>query len=74
MEESMTKAKLLETLRRERAEWDALVAQVPRDRMTIPGVAGHWSVKDVIAHLTYYERWLADRLHEQLRGESYMPT
>ena len=28
----------------------------------------------MIAHLTYYERWFADRLHEQLRGERYVPT
>jgi hypothetical protein len=28
----------------------------------------------MIAHITYYERWMADRMHEQLRGESYTPT
>jgi uncharacterized protein (TIGR03083 family) len=67
----MTKALLLETLRAKRAEWDALIAQVPEDRMTEPGVAGDWSVKDVVAHLTYHECWLADRMHETLRGEIY---
>lgn len=70
----MTKARLLEILRSKRAEWDALIAEVPSDRMTEAGVAGAWSVKDIIAHLTYYERWFADRLHEQLRGETYLPT
>jgi uncharacterized protein (TIGR03083 family) len=74
MDTPMTKTHLLETLRSKRAEWDALLAQVPADRMTEPGVAGEWSVKDIIAHLTYYERWFADRLHEQLRGEVYHPT
>lgn len=74
MDTPMTKARLLETLRSKRAEWEALLAQVPADRMTEPGVAGEWSVKDIIAHLTYYERWFADRLHEQLRGETYHPT
>jgi uncharacterized protein (TIGR03083 family) len=74
MDEPMTKSRLLEILQAKRAELDALLAQVPRERMAIPGAAGHWSVKDIIAHLTYYERWLADRLHEQLRGESYTPT
>jgi hypothetical protein len=74
MEEMMSKAKLIETLRSRRAEWDALLAMVPPARMEEPGVAGHWSVKDIIAHITYYERWMADRMHEQLRGESYTPT
>jgi uncharacterized damage-inducible protein DinB len=74
MNEPMTKAMLLETLRARRAEWDAALAEVPIERMTEPGVAGAWSVKDIVAHLTYYERWFADRLQEQLRGDPYIPT
>jgi len=74
MDNPMTKTTLLETLRSKQAEWQALLAEVPADHMTEPGVAGEWSVKDIIAHLTYYERWIADRLHEQLRGEAYVPT
>jgi uncharacterized protein (TIGR03083 family) len=74
MGDHMTKAKLIETLRAKRAEWDAVLAEVPEDQMTEPGVAGEWSVKDMITHLTHYERWFADRLHEYLRGESYTPT
>ena len=42
--------------------------------MTEPGVAGEWSVKDIVAHLNSFERWYADRLHEALRGEVYTPT
>jgi hypothetical protein len=71
MDEAMTKPKLLATLLARRAAWDATVARVPAARMTEPGVAGPWSVKDIITHLTYYERWVADRLHEALRGETY---
>jgi hypothetical protein len=70
----MTKARLLETLRSKRAEWDSLVAEVSIGRMTEPGVTGDWSVKDIIVHLTYHERWIADRLHEGLRGEAYTPN
>jgi hypothetical protein len=73
MDEPMTKATLLELLRTSRAEWDGLLAQIPESWMTEPGAAGYWSVKDIIAHLSYYERWYADRLEEQLRGESYAP-
>ena len=74
MDERMTKERLLDLVQSRRAEWDALVALVPRERMTEPGVAGHWSVKDIIAHLTYYERWFADRLHEELVGQRYTPN
>lgn len=74
MDEPMTKARLIETLQTRRAKWDAALAQVPQDRMTQPGAAGHWSVKDIITHITYYERWMADRMHEALRGQTYVPT
>ena len=74
MNEPMTKARLLETLRAKRAAWDAVLAEIPESRMTESGAAGKWSVKDVIAHLTYFERWMADRLQEHLRGENYVPT
>lgn len=74
MNNDMTKAKLLETLKAKRAEWDAALAAVPKEVMTAPGAAGHWSVKDIIAHINYFERWMAERLHEVLRGEVYVPT
>jgi Protein of unknown function (DUF1706) len=74
MEERMTKAELISLLEGRRAEWDALVARVPAERLTEPGATGHWSVKDIIAHMTSYERWFADRLAERLRGETYTPT
>lgn len=73
MDETMTKAKLIETLRTKRAEWDAAIAKVNVNRMTQPQVAGYWSVKDLIAHLGSYERWYADRLQENLDGIVYTP-
>src|SRR5687767_14646008 len=74
MSDEMTKNKLIATLRSKRAEWDATLAEVPENLMTESGVAGEWSVKDIIAHLAYFERWYAERIHEQLRGEQYAPT
>jgi uncharacterized protein (TIGR03083 family) len=74
MDEQMTQARLIDTLRSKRAAWDAALAQVPEDRMTQPGAAGHWSVKDIVVHVTAYERWMAERMHEVLRGETYVPT
>ena len=52
----MTKAEFLDRLRSGRAEWDALIAQIDEAQMTEPGVVGDWSVKDIIAHVTWSER------------------
>ncbi len=53
------KTTFLAALRRERAAWEALLAEVGalgEARMTQPGVIGEWSIKDIIAHITWYER------------------
>ncbi len=52
----MDKATFINTLEQSRAEWEALLAQVDEERMLQPGAAGKWSVKDVIAHVTWGER------------------
>ena len=41
-----TKAELLATMRRVRAEWNALMAAVGEARMGEPDVVGTWSVRD----------------------------
>ncbi|NOH03401.1 MAG: ClbS/DfsB family four-helix bundle protein [Chloroflexi bacterium] len=58
----MTKPQLLEKLKTRRAEWDALLNSVDQARMDISGAAGHWSVKDIVSHITAYERWLVEWL------------
>jgi len=42
-------------------------------RMTLKGVLGKWSVKDILAHIFAYEQYMADRLNEILHGETYIP-
>lgn len=42
-------------------------------RMTLKGVAGKWSIKDVLAHIWAYEQFLADRMHEILHDQPYTP-
>ena len=42
--------------RRDRAEWDRLIAEIPEKRMLEPALPGDWSIKDVIAHVNWYER------------------
>lgn len=67
----MDKQTLLATLRAARGEYDAALAEVPQERMREPIEPGHWAVKDIVTHLTYFERWMTDRLEEASRGESY---
>jgi hypothetical protein len=56
MQPSMTKAQFLADLEAGRAEWEALLAEVPLESYTQPGAAGDWTLKDVIAHTTWHER------------------
>lgn len=74
MDAPMTKAKLLELLQTNRAELDALIAEIPVERLSEPNVIDGWAIKDHLTHLTYYEAWLADRIAEVLQGISYKPT
>ena len=56
VEEKMNRTQFIETLDRERTEWDALLAQIPTQRLTELGAAGDWTIKDIIAHVTWHER------------------
>jgi hypothetical protein len=42
-------------------------------RMTLKGVAGKWSIKDILAHIWAYEQYIADRMHEILHDQPYSP-
>lgn len=69
MDDRMTKARLLAELRAARGEWDTLMAAVGEERMTEPGAAGDWSVKDVIAHLTSFDQWFVKASEAHFRCE-----
>lgn len=56
MNDYMTKAQLLEMIQASRADWETLVAGIPSAWMIEPGVAGEWSIKDIVAHIAWGER------------------
>ncbi len=66
----MTKTRLLEFMRTERAGWEALLAEVGEERMVEAGVDGDWSVKDILAHVTYWEQDTVRILKAVARGET----
>jgi uncharacterized damage-inducible protein DinB len=72
--EPMTKARFLETMRARRREWEDAIAAVGVERMTQPGFAGVWSVRDVVAHITAYERWMLEHMEAEQRGEKAAPS
>jgi len=69
MDTLVTTSGLLETMQTRRAGWEALLAQVGEERMLLPGVEGNWSIKDIIAHVTWYEHWLTTWLKAVARDE-----
>ncbi len=65
----MNKAELLEQIRAERQILDVALAQVDGDHWTTPELPGQWSIKDLLAHLGWWERWIVDLYAALLRGE-----
>jgi hypothetical protein len=52
-----------------RRENQNFLASIPRERMTEPGATGHWSVKDVIAHVTAWRSRTVARLEAAVAGQ-----
>ena len=70
----MTIKQFIERLLHERDKFELLLNRVGfTRRMTMKGVTGNWSIKDIIAHVSAYEQYIADRLNEILHAETYVP-
>jgi hypothetical protein len=52
----VTRDALLAAIRRDRATLDALIASVPRERLIEPSLDGDRSAKDVLAHISAWEK------------------
>jgi hypothetical protein len=63
------KAEVLRDLYAENIAWGQLLAQVGEDRLDDPGVAGPWSMKDIVAHLTGWRRRTVGRLEAAAKNE-----
>jgi hypothetical protein len=67
MKDPTSKSELLHAIRTARNEWDALIAQIPHYQLSESTGSGSWSIKDIIAHVTEYDRWLALGLAMRLK-------
>jgi len=66
----MRKSQLLAHLRGERDDWEHALNHVGTVRFGIGGVSGHWSTRDIVAHIMAREQYLANRLKEIHQGQS----
>lgn len=64
----MFKVEYLEKLHAGHADMEAIIDALTEGQMTRPGIIGDWSVKDLIAHLTYWERRAAFLLESAIDG------
>ncbi len=69
MKDISTKAQLLAEMDQEWANIERLCAGLGEKHMLEPGVQGDWSVKDIIAHLSAWEKYLLDRLGYVMTGQ-----
>lgn len=66
--EPADKSELLEIIQKGYEQFEALLATLPTDLMTIPGVNDSWSIKDNLAHLASWQNYQAARLQAVLNG------
>lgn len=71
---TISKSQFLAELRDEDAYWEALLDDIGEANMTQPDVAGGWSIKDIVAHLTGWRRRTVSRFQAALHHEqSFTP-
>jgi len=56
MEYTNRKSQLLSLMRAEHSQLEVLLSSLSDEQMLRPDVVGSWSVKDVLAHLTWWEQ------------------
>jgi hypothetical protein len=64
----MNKAALLAAIRSGRVQLESALAQFSEDQLLAPVLHGGWSIKDLIAHIGFWEQLTALRFSALLRG------
>jgi hypothetical protein len=79
MQSPVSKPQILQLVRSEADALEALVGGLSDARLAEPGVSGQWSVKDILAHLTWWQLHMLKKLDNQqppfaLPGEDHEDT
>ena len=70
MDEQMTKTKILGLIRSGRETLEAMLDQLSETQMTQPSVENAWSVKDILAHITDWEKRMVQWIEESLQDKT----
>jgi hypothetical protein len=65
----MNRDELLGEIRAERAALEEALAALSREQLAQTDADGAWSVKDTLAHINAWERWMIGWTSQLLRGE-----
>jgi hypothetical protein len=68
MTEHKDKAELLSEMQNGYDNFETLLSSLSEDQMTTPGVNGAWSVKDHLAHLSAWQRYVLDTMQATQQG------
>lgn len=64
-DDSLTVAQLLELIEETFDSFMQLIESSPGDRLEEAGVSGNWSLKDIIAHISWYETQMVEILESR---------
>ena len=72
----MNKSELISAISKARAEWEAVISPLDDDKILQAKTQGDWSLKDVIAHLTWHEKEMLGliRAHALVGSELWDPV
>lgn len=72
MHEYMKKLEFLELIHTARSELVSVLSEIPRDKMELKDDGMEWTVKDVIAHIGWYENEMVNLLRQKsLEGSEW---
>jgi uncharacterized protein (TIGR03083 family) len=71
MDTRLDKADILNLLHTEYGRLQATLAKLTPEQMLQPNVVGYWSVKDVLAHLVFWNRYPVMELQHALQGKIF---
>jgi uncharacterized damage-inducible protein DinB len=68
----MERITFIQTVRSTRAELDSAIAARTDEQLLKPGVSGEMSIKDILAHISWFEREMIGLLHQRALAGSVL--
>jgi hypothetical protein len=60
---------LIRVIQNERSHFESLIAELSESDLLEPGVEGDWSIKDLMVHISAWEKLAYDRIHATITGD-----